>query len=984
MQRLKLGLYSYEVGIVKQQAKVNYFSSFSSILYPNFTMAKRQVPRSQAILTKPILVRYLGDSPKDGQIREVLGLRGENYTYIVATAAQARLRTDLVPAHQKSPGNEGSPIKKSLIFHQFLRLQLQINRVRLMSRAEERVALTRAARLVAEGNEQAARQLRHDVFAWRDAMADVFSRGVTFPGSLPEDLAEQLVDPQVGKLLIDLGTRFQSIQKQQRMRPFEREAFSFLQQRYQPTPIVVLEGFTFFTPLQKYFIKVCLQKGSKVFLVLPYAPSQQRGFAILPFTYGEFWCEEGAISLESDFEHCPTQLRHLKESLFAETPPALPTPLHGEHSVFFAGYRHRHREISAVLEHIQDYLDAGIDSKQIAIVSRNGGEFHTLLQEEAARRGLRDAKGQAVELGVPPRMLMLTPMGRFALALYQVWIEDALQMDPNHFESILASGWLGKAVQDTTESFTALRSQFFEHCRSAADWQTAFKKLGEVHKSLPAASRLPAARITQAILDLWQANLERIVVLCQQLFEGDEKSIGEHIARLIDVLGQLDTTLLRRSEAEVLRRIREALAALANASSMPIEATEFGEVLNSLVREYEQAEGEEEEQLERPRTIWVTTPEGIDGYQCEVVFYLGADNRRLPRAYSEPWPFYEVTTERHFHQERYLFLAVVRATGQALHISYAKSDADDVYRPSQYLHEACELLDLQIAEIADPGEDLLPEPIQVSANPTSRRDNYSLLELVHYGLCPYRYRLEHLAHGARHYRQPFQVALAAQAFWLNAILENLRQDQVVTHNQEELREVLELSMGATESMVVSVFPGLRPLQWVTIRRYVGRDIEELIKTWGNKQNPVAVISARTADFRVQIDGGRQVIVDATLRHAIAADYVDNYNRDLIREEFLLLTSRPDNQTPVTREVRGIELSYDRANAQNWWWNAALSSLKNKQTHHRYGNFHDRIRYLIQNIEGGNFPKHEGKHCVTCPVRGDCLGDAVDHGESQDG
>ena len=72
----------------------------------------------------------------------------------------------------------------------------------------------------------------------------------------------------------------------------------------------------------------------------------------------------------------------------------------------------------------------------MAIVTRNGGEFVTVLQEEVRRLGVLE------RLGIEPGLLLLTPVGRFALALYDLNAAGRLEHTPGQFEMMIASGWL--------------------------------------------------------------------------------------------------------------------------------------------------------------------------------------------------------------------------------------------------------------------------------------------------------------------------------------------------------------------------------------------------------------------------------------------------------------------------------------------------------------------------------------------------------------
>src|SRR5262249_38073243 len=156
-----------------------------------------------------------------------------------------------------------------------------------------------------------------------------------------------------------------------------------------------------------------------------------------------------------------------------------------------------------------------------------------------------------------------------------------------------------------------------------------FRRIRDLRTTLPPGSRLPAASPTDDQIRLWGEAIAQVESLCRKLFSGRDRSIGEHIRVLLNELSRLAPEVMREKEREVLLRIREALLQVAESTSLPMSAAEFGEVLNGLVQEYAQEPGEEED--EKPNQIWCITPPGVDGYEKRIIFYLGVDNRRVPK-----------------------------------------------------------------------------------------------------------------------------------------------------------------------------------------------------------------------------------------------------------------------------------------------------------------------------------------------------------------
>lgn len=926
-----------------------------------------------------VLVRYGGNPPSDTALRQYLALETRPYTYIVATAALEKKRENLALAHQLVVGDDGNAAPQ-LVFHKALR---HFIRQPILTRAEERVLLQRTLQAVAE-NPTLSRQLRHDVFAWRDALAELAARGTDLSAGIPSTLQDQLVNPSVGALLQQLQAGYRTLQLEEQRQSFEEVAYTFLRQQYSPTEYVIMEGFTFLTPLQQYYIERCVQRGATLYILHPYREEQAFGFQVMGRTFNA-WQNEGIqAAIDTPFTASSNDLATLQVSLFGDISPGTSN---GDGSVTIESYSHRHREVARCIERVQEYMENGTAAEDIAIVTRDIAAFQSLLQEEAALHNL------PVTLGVPPRQLLLTPLGRFALTLYDIWRDGVLEITADQFEMILTSGWLGASVQATAELFTAVKAQMFARCRTRDDWQRSLDLLMQARTLVPARSRLSVRFVDSRTIDpidQWREVIVRVETLCQQLFTGGPRSIGGHIQQLLDELTQLAPEQMLETEREVLERIRDALTQIAEAASLEMSAEEFGEILNSLVREYERAESEEgDSQPEQPGRIWVTTPEGIDGYSKDVVLFLGVDNQRSPRQYVEPWPLYAPDIDLHQEKERYLFLAVVRAARRHLHLSYAQSDEAGMYRASPYLEETAGVLGVTIV----PETSLSTEAIMATSVVTrplgrSRRQEYSLAEIAHFALCPFRYKLERLDKSAVYYRAPFQIQLVAQSAWLDMIMTHLRQQDAQAQGSGAVLQMFLQGLEATRGQVHNLFAGLRDLEWRTIENYVRGDLE--YEAQRRSQYPVRIVAPGNINITVP-EGDRTIVVTTGLRHALEVGrYRHPYLTDILREEWLIPGRSPGPGDPVHTEIEGVRVFADLSRAVQWWRNAVHTAFYYHATQNQqqasshqpdfinrirqdYIDLQEELRRWIALIEAGNYPKHEGPHNLYCPVRGNCLG-----------
>jgi len=103
-------------------------------------------------------------------------------------------------------------------------------------------------------------------------------------------------------------------------------------------------------------------------------------------------------------------------------------------AVTFEVFPHRHDEAEACMRRIAEYAkDEQMSS--FAIVTRNPREFESLLQEQSRLHGLPDT------IGMQPRRLLLTPVGRFAVSLYAIRPDGQLPIVREMFPALRDIAW---------------------------------------------------------------------------------------------------------------------------------------------------------------------------------------------------------------------------------------------------------------------------------------------------------------------------------------------------------------------------------------------------------------------------------------------------------------------------------------------------------------------------------------------------------------
>ncbi|MBF0239218.1 MAG: NERD domain-containing protein, partial [SAR324 cluster bacterium] len=720
----------------------------------------------------PKFVTYDGTPLSETQIRSHFSIPkleapDSVYTYMVATAGleARRIREGFAQNHQILKFSSSGKEEPCLLFYKALRHFIQEP---LLTRTEERVLLHRAAQKIAQQDEIKEQQLRRDVFAWRKALIQLYERGIDLENQ--KSILNMVGHPVHQELMADLQRNLsQMIAHHGTGEIFEKAARSFLKESYIPTPIVILEGFTFLTPLQRYYIEICLERGAEVWILHPYRKEQLLGFEIMKTTYEKFSGFRNPIHI-STWQEKSHALSYLKSYLFFNDAHPLFKGTDGDDSVSFEEFIHPYQEVKECLNRIQNYLNQGISPRDIAVVVRDSDTYRSLLREEAEIRGMQE------HFDLPSQQLLLTPVGRFVILLYDIWKNGELQMNSEQLEMILASGWLGRKAQDTSVLLSVITDQVLTQCRGVPEWIDQFKNLRNHQTELAKHSRIPSSLVREKDIEVWEFTLKNIEKLCQRLFDDQQRSIGDHVKHLMDALTQLDQEGILKDEKEILQQILEAFLELSKFSSITLSPNEFGEVLNSLVQVRDTAV--EELELHKHK-ISVIPPISIDQASRSIIFFLGLNDLSMPMPFAEDWPFYRIQIERHHQQERYLFLATIRATENHLHLSYSKAYGEHSYRPSLYFEEISKLLNRKLDKwnphLEAKSKTKAPEELSKSL---ASRTEYTLHELSHYELCPYRYLMERLDPLAQVYKTRWQLRFVAQGLWTEFVLKQWCQTQL--------------------------------------------------------------------------------------------------------------------------------------------------------------------------------------------------------------
>jgi hypothetical protein len=861
-------------------------------------------------------------------------------------------------------------------------------------------------------------QLLHDVATWLDVLKRLDEEGVDL-AAVGENFKHRLVQPEMLRVLQPLQHAFHQAYPANEL-SFERAARQFIAEGLQVPPLVIMEGFSFFKPQQVQFVQRCYELGAQIVLLHAYRPEQKFGFEVLTHSYSaeQIPCFAAKIErqLEADLS-VETDLDFLTCTIFSDT--GQPQPAKADSSVTVEAFAHRHAEVRQCVERIAELLRydgegnyLGYQPRDIRVVTRDADAYRSLLLEEAELYAYR---GTGIRYPLPPnlfevpaRQLLLTPLGRFVLTLYEIWLPEEtehVQLTTEQFITILSSGLLRLPTQDlqpyllqsSAKRFAACREQVFANCRTPAQWDTALTQLESLRNS-PAEYHLPSGGIAVDDVRNWRAVLKLIVTLCHNLFATPDRSVARHIQALQAMLNTFNSADLANRERALLSQIQQALTELESAHTAPISTVQFREVINGLVTE-------RNETLGKGNKVAIMAPEGLDNSRQPVVFLLGADSMRLPRAYAEPWPFYDLHIATHLAHDRYLFLAALRATVGSpgrparFYLSYPRTDNNQLLQPSPYVEEVQYLLQLPSLQVYPehelPGqEDAIPllGPDSVLQHPRDfEHDPYRLAELLQHNLCPYRYQLARLTTRGSFFSTAFQLRALAVGVWIHLLLDAWQRSGEQARTASEFIDKANQFKESTRLDVENYFLGFTEQDWIEVER----QMLNTLHTWarGYAYDDAQQLVAAPTISVVLPSQARQVKVDLNFCVQKVPGSRQSYpEQTAFIQDIRILTWLQYGQRPEStgddapddigqfQQVDEFVRTTDTVFRHATWTQSARPTRKAEETKtgldQRISAIKQDIQTYIDAIEQGQFVKNPGTHCQLCPNNPICLGVAL--------
>lgn len=934
--------------------------------------------KDQGLLEKPkrspvhngklVCVPYKGYAPS---VERTMALLDEVFeseqindscTYLVATTGLERLRS------RENPG--AAEQKENLLFDKVI--ETLMNK-RMLKRMETIILLRRIINAEFANNEPRKQQLNADVYDLYNKILELDSAEIDLSNSFIRKQVESVWTSQVSfnefTFLKSALTKALSEHDAHDVMGTSSEAIShWIKNDYVPHPTIIMEGFTRLTPVQKLYVDHCLSFGSTVIFLYSYDEQQQWGFSNQDHIVSAF---EGATVERLPYHAQPLELVNdlnvLKGCLFdlqsiTDNKCTLnEDDLHyssEDGSVTATEYNFISQEIEGVCAKIKSQIqDTSTGKKKIAIVTRDLGNYAPQFISK-----LQNDSELSEYLDLPQRKLLQTPFGRFILSLYKIWDHDTerLVVDCNVFSDIIASGWLGQALRETLADFEFIKP-LFSKSQTLQQWEHILTQPYKANDK--GNSRFPLASLKHRdiLFKQWLAALKHLDTVCTRMFS---KALGNHdIAQHISLLDQelnrfLDDNPFSGTEAILLQQLKGVFTDLKHSKTITLTHEEFGSIINSMTTTAEQMIDEHDRTWSQGKTqIKIVMPESIDGLMTsgpdgyDIIYYVGADNQRLPKKSSHDWLFdskvllgeLEVNDSNKF--ERYLFLSVFRCAKEQFHLSFSRYDGSQSNGKSIYYT-------LLAKRLAATEEQKSTESKQrpwnwgaeANVNTVGERKDVSVAEMMVYTLCPYRYLLEKASRRAGCYKTEWQLTLYSGSQWKQGILYAAATSGKAIN--EQMLHALKDSVW--QSSIAPYYPYISDLEVDTRKSYLQlAKLEEYSKVTFDKRRKVKSLGE---GFTLQLPMGQLFWGERT-----SSD--NDWLQTVVNNELLLPVAKDSDDQNDASQIQAQKVLFD------------VHGQVNKDMSQESQNaFIESIREMSRN----SLVKKPGNHCNYCPSNKLCL------------
>ncbi|RPF10202.1 nuclease-like protein [Vibrio crassostreae] len=933
--------------------------------------------RNEGLLEKPkrtsfgngklVCVPYSGYAPhKEATIKHIQNTvnHSELNTYLVATSGLERLRSREAPGSPEQKGN--------LLFDKAIN---QFMGQEVLSKTDTIILLRRIIDAEFSDDEVRRKQLNADVYELYDKMLELDSAEIDLSNSY---IRKEAKCSWTSNTSFELFSHLKS-QLDKALSDHDKHSFSctstkailqWIKEDYVPHPTIIMEGFTRITPIQKQYIDRCLEFGSTVVFIYSYDENQAWGFSNQDHIVSAF---ENVDTEVLPFNELPLdkffELGSLKGELFSleniiknkvRSEPDSYCYSSKDGTVTATEYNFISQEIDSVCESIKKQVAInGNGQKKIAIVTRDLGTYAPLFISK-----LQNDPQLSQYLDLPQRKLLQTPFGRFILSLYKIWDHDneRLFMDSDTFSDIIASGWLGINLRESLASFEFIKP-LFKHCETLNQWHKVLTRPYDIPHD--ESSRFPLASLINPteLFKQWNGALQQLHKVCERIFDKGKGNldIAQHISLLEQELVRfLEDNPVSGIESTLLKQLKTVFKELENTESITLSHQEFGSIINSLTKTEEQMTDEHDNNWEHDKTqIKIVMPESIDGLMTngsngyDIVYYVGADNQRLPKRPSQDWLFdrkallgdLEVNDSNKF--ERYLFLSVFRSAKEQFHLSYSCFDGSQTNGKSTYYTMLADRLLAKTNE--ETGSVCTPWNWSKETNvlPNHQLKSASLVDLMVFSLCPYRYLLENSSHRARCYKTEWQLTLYSGSQWKEGILKesSIREIDIDSQSLISLKEEI------WKKYIKPYYPYITKLEFDTRDNYLNfSKLEDYSKFYPDRR-----YKSRSLGEGYSLDIPVSQFFWGDL--SSGGEYSRKLEQTVVSNEFLLPVSKNGDNKKGKYQLKAQNILFD-----------ALKKVKRDMCPEDQAFFRDEIL----NMSKKAIKKQPGNHCKYCPSVRLCL------------
>ncbi|MCS0173692.1 nuclease-related domain-containing protein [Vibrio alginolyticus] len=927
-------------------------------------------PKSASSKGKLVCVQYKGYAPSKDMTMEFLGEEfgagqiNDSCTYLVATAGLERLRGRENPGAAEQKGN--------LLFDKVI--EKMMNK-RMLTKADTVILLRRIINAEFVDDEPRRQQLNTDVYDLYNKILELDSAefdlsnrhsrekaalSCTSAASFEEfaKLKELLIQALSEQDAHDvIGTSNQAI-------------LDWLKNEYVPHPTIIMEGFTRLTPIQKLYVDHCLGFGCTVVFLYSYDEKQKWGFsnqdhivsAFKDVTVETLQYHDQPLELVND-------LNALKGNLFdlqtiTDNKRKLREDDHRysseDGSVTATEYNFISQEIEDVCAKIKSLLmQTSTGKKKIAIVTRDLGtyapQFISKIQNDAYLNQYLD---------LPQRKLLQTPFGRFILSLYKIWDHEneRLVVDCNAFSELIASGWLGQALRETLADFEFIKP-LFSKSQTIQQWEHVLTRTYNVNDEDNSRFPLASLKHRDVLFKQWLGTLKHLDTVCARLFS---KELGNHdIAQHISLLGEeldrfLEENPFSGTEAKLLKQLKGVFNDLEKTESITLSYQEFGLIINGMATTAEQMIDEYDRNWSQDKTqIKIVMPESIDGLMTngpdgyDIIYYVGADNQRLPKKSSHDWLFdskellgdLEVNDSNKF--ERYLFLSVFRSAKEQFHLSFSRYDGSQNNDKSIYYTLLAKRLAVtEHQKSADSNQTSWNWSATANVRAVDEVKSVSVAEMMVYTLCPYRYLLEKVSSRPGCYKTEWQLTLYSGSQWKQGILfAAAMSGEAIT---EEM--LTGLKDNVWQSAIAPYYPYISDLEADTRESYL--QLSKLAQYSAVTFDKRYKVKSLGEGFTLQLPTGQLFWGENTI-----SDNSNDFLQTVVSNELLLPVAKDSDDANDAHQTQAQKVFFD-----------IHRQIKNKMNQKEQTSFIESIREMSRR----SFVKQSGNHCNYCPSNKLCL------------